>query len=302
MKPKRLGRRCVDHFPDILYPAKGRTGDNVLIGTKTMIPIDGPVRENTGLLGSSCFEIPRVVATDACALKPVDKEARARGLKQKNIINLQTMLGYFVANWILLFVTALLGLAGLGYYPQYGFIVLLVATYAAALFAIFWFVLVEKVSLAFAKLEVRTVTLYDPYYWFHERHWKFCGHPLMTLFHGTPFRNVISWALGVSLGQKVFDDGANLYDKSLISIGSYVNLNAACVVQGHSLEEGVFKSDKVHISAGCSLAAGAFVHYGVHMGENVELGPNAFLMKGEAPPKGSLWQGNPARPVRSRRV
>ena len=32
-----------------------RTGDNVLLGTKVMIPIDGPVRENVGLLGSPCL-------------------------------------------------------------------------------------------------------------------------------------------------------------------------------------------------------------------------------------------------------
>lgn len=46
---------------NIHYPPGGRTGANVLLGTKTMIPIDGPVRENVGLLGSPPFEIPRMV-------------------------------------------------------------------------------------------------------------------------------------------------------------------------------------------------------------------------------------------------
>ena len=41
---------------DIFYPPNGKTGANVLLGTKTMIPIDGEVRENTGLLGSPAFE------------------------------------------------------------------------------------------------------------------------------------------------------------------------------------------------------------------------------------------------------
>ena len=48
----------------VLYPPDGRTGANVLIGTKTLIPIDGPMRENVGLLGSPAFEIPRVVDRD----------------------------------------------------------------------------------------------------------------------------------------------------------------------------------------------------------------------------------------------
>ncbi|HKY86846.1 MAG TPA: Pls/PosA family non-ribosomal peptide synthetase, partial [Pseudorhodoplanes sp.] len=49
---------------DIYYPPNGKTGTNVLLGTKTMIPVDGPVRENVGLLGSPAFEIPRMVDRD----------------------------------------------------------------------------------------------------------------------------------------------------------------------------------------------------------------------------------------------
>ena len=51
----------------ITFPAGGRTGDNVLLGTKVLVPIDGPVRQNTGLLGSPPFEIPRVVKRDTAA-------------------------------------------------------------------------------------------------------------------------------------------------------------------------------------------------------------------------------------------
>ena len=48
----------------IAYPAQGRTGDNCLLATKVMVPIDGPVREGVGLLGSPSFEIPRTVERD----------------------------------------------------------------------------------------------------------------------------------------------------------------------------------------------------------------------------------------------
>ena len=58
----KLGKvRIGDHSylgNNIYYPAAGKTGANCLLGTKVMIPIDGPVRENVGLLGSPCFEIP----------------------------------------------------------------------------------------------------------------------------------------------------------------------------------------------------------------------------------------------------
>src|SRR5207245_9610449 len=44
---------------DVAYPAGGRTGDNCLLATKAMIPLDGKIREGVGLLGSPSFEIPR---------------------------------------------------------------------------------------------------------------------------------------------------------------------------------------------------------------------------------------------------
>src|SRR5437762_1923906 len=49
---------------DVVYPAGGRTGENVLLGTKVMVPLDGKMREGTGLLGAPCFEIPRTVERD----------------------------------------------------------------------------------------------------------------------------------------------------------------------------------------------------------------------------------------------
>jgi len=48
---------------DVTYPAGGRTGDNVLLGTKVMVPLDGKIRE-----GWACwapvFRDPRTVERD----------------------------------------------------------------------------------------------------------------------------------------------------------------------------------------------------------------------------------------------
>ncbi|MGH3900157.1 MAG: Pls/PosA family non-ribosomal peptide synthetase, partial [Pseudonocardiaceae bacterium] len=46
---------------NIAYPSAGRTGDNCLLATKVMVPTDGQVRQDVGLLGSPPFEIPRSV-------------------------------------------------------------------------------------------------------------------------------------------------------------------------------------------------------------------------------------------------
>jgi non-ribosomal peptide synthetase-like protein len=144
-------------------------------------------------------------------------------------------------------------------------------------------------------------TTYDPAFWRVERHWKLSDTPLSYLFVGTPLRNIVWRLLGVRIGRKVFDDGCLLSERTLVEIGDYANLNHASFIQSHSLEEGVFKSDFVHVGAGCALGVGAFVHYGVVMQEGTRLDADSFLMKGEITPPHSHWGGNPARLVSRRR-
>ncbi len=71
---------------NIFYPPDGRTGDNCLLGTKVMVPIDGPVRENVGLLGSPSFEIPRIVNRDKELIANIEEEDRLRRLRRKTSI------------------------------------------------------------------------------------------------------------------------------------------------------------------------------------------------------------------------
>ena len=159
------------------------------------------------------------------------------------------------------------------------------------------FILIERASLGFGKLKPEIATVYDPAFWQVERHWKLSDSPLAVAFAGTPMRNVISRLLGVKVGRKVFDDGCILSERSLVEIGDGANLNEHAIVQAHSLEEGVFKSDFVRIGRDCSVGVGCLVHYGVTMNENTHLDADAFLMKGEITPAGSRWRGNPAKLV-----
>ena len=68
---------------NIFFPADGKTGTDCLLGTKVMIPIDGAVREGVGLLGSPCFEIPRAVERDRNFNTSLDDEARRERLKEE---------------------------------------------------------------------------------------------------------------------------------------------------------------------------------------------------------------------------
>jgi non-ribosomal peptide synthetase-like protein len=280
---------------NLFYPTGARIGTNVLIATKAMVPVAGALRENTGLLGSPSFEIPRASARDTGLIGAIGEAERRALLRRKNRYNIATMLAYLFRDWLLFYSASLFLFVAVLYYPIYGAASLLAYGVAMLLFATALWITAEKFSLGFGRLKARVVSMYDPYFLFHERHWKFCVHPLMTLFAGTPMKNLLTRALGVKIGRKVFDDGAHIYDKTLIEVGDQANLNFACVLQGHSLEEGVFKSDRVKIGAGAAIGCAAFVHYGVTVGRGAVLGPNAFLMKGESVPEGAYWQGNPAR-------
>jgi non-ribosomal peptide synthetase-like protein len=283
---------------NVFFPTGAKVGNNVLIGTKTMVPIDGPVRENTGLLGSPCFEIPRSVTRDTALIGKISEEDRRALLKRKNRYNIATMLGYLLRDWILFFAGSLFLFVAILYYPIYGAASLVAYAIALPVSALSLWILAEKITLRFGRLQARTVSMYDPYFLFHERHWKLCVHPLTMLFNGTPMKNFFTRALGVKVGRKVFDDGANLYDKTLIEIGDQANLNVASVVQCHTLEDGVFKSERVVIGAGSTIGCAAYVLYGANIGKNAVLEPNACLLKGETIPRDEVWHGNPARSAR----
>ena len=150
-------------------------------------------------------------------------------------------------------------------------------------------------SRAFRPLRPRYCSIYDPYFWRHERLWKMPGEAYLHIFNGTPFKNVIWRLLGVRIGRRVFDDGCYLTERTLATIGDDCTLNAGSKIQCHSQEDGTFKSDRITIGAGCTLGVGALVHYGVTMGDGSVLAPDSFLMKGEEIPPRARWGGNPAR-------
>lgn len=283
---------------NIHFPAGAKTGSNCLFGTKTMIPIDGPVRENVGLLGAPAFEIPRANERDRTFDDDLDEASRLQQLAAKNRHNLVTVLLFLASNWMVSFVSLLLTYAGLLYYPLYGVLPIFAAGVGALAFAFLFYPLIERASLLFGRLTPRVVSIYDGYFWFHERHWKLSENPLAGLFNGTPLKNLFSRLQGVKIGKRVFDDGCGFLEKTLITVGDDTNLNAATTIQGHSLEEGVFKSDTVTIAQGCTIGTGAFVHYGVTMGENVLIGLDSFVMKGEILDANTVWLGNPAKPAR----
>jgi non-ribosomal peptide synthetase-like protein len=280
---------------NIAYPAGGRTGDNCLLATKAMIPLDGEIREGMGLLGSPCFEIPRSVERDSRFdhLRSGD-ELRAR-LAAKNRYNLRTMGVFLVARWLHVFIVTVFALAAFDAYGGSLDLMMAALFTASVLVTPVYFVLLERAMRGFRRLQPQYCSIYDRYFWRHERLWKVPGEAYLHMFDGTPFKNLIWRGLGVRIGKRVFDDGCYMTERTLTTVGDDAMLNAGSKIQCHSQEDGTFKSDRSTTGGGCTLGVGAMVHYGVTMGDGSVLAADSFLMKGEEIPPRARWGGNPAR-------
>jgi non-ribosomal peptide synthetase-like protein len=280
----------------IAYPAGGRTGDNCLLATKVMVPLDGELRENVGLLGSPCFEIPRSVERDSRFDHLRDGDELRRRLAAKNRYNLRSMGLFLLVRWLHWFALTVLGFAAVDLHDgqdTVGGLLVGALLVVGLVFTLGYYVLVERLIGRFRPLRPQLCSIYERDFWLHERLWKVPDRHLVLL-NGTPFKNVVWRLLGVRLGRRVFDDGCVITERTLTAIGDDCTLAAHTKVQAHSQEDGTFKSEHIGIGAGCTLQVGALVHYGVAMGDGAVLAPDSFLMKGEEMPPGALWGGNPA--------
>jgi non-ribosomal peptide synthetase-like protein len=283
----------------IVYPAGARVGANCLLATKVMVPIDGPVREGVGLLGSPPFEIPRTVRRDTRFDEFKTGTEFRRRLSQKNRSNLATI-GYFLlSRWLLFYLTVLIvvRVEGLHDPTRPAILTLAAGTMLALVHTIGYVVLLSWISLGFRRLRPLYCSIYDRRFWRHERYWKLNDSAFLGLFNGTPFKPFLLRLLGVRIGRRVFDDGCGMPERTLVQIGDYCTLNEGSVLQSHSLEDGTFKSDRIRLGSGCTIGTGVLVHYAVDMADGGVVTPGAFLMKGSSAPAGTIWSGNPARPV-----
>jgi non-ribosomal peptide synthetase-like protein len=285
----------------IAYPAQGKTGDNCLLATKVMVPLDGPVREGVGLLGAPSFEIPRSVKRDQQLDVDSPDELRHR-LRAKNIHNIISMALFLLAQWIFFFVVTVLYLAAVDLWASLGVLVFALATAGALVVSVACNVLVDWLVRPLQVLRPQGCSIYDRAFWRHERFWKLTTLTYLTPFNGTPLKSVLWRLLGARIGRRVFDDGAAMTERTFTTIGDDCTLNAGTVIQPHSQEDGGFKSDHIVIGAGCTIGVGAWVHYGTTMGDGAVLATDSFLMKGEEMPPNALWGGNPAKTMRERSV
>jgi non-ribosomal peptide synthetase-like protein len=279
---------------NIPYPSQARTGDNTLLATKVMVPVDGDVRENVGLLGSPSFEIPRSVERDRRFDDLRSGAERGRRLAAKNRHNIVTIGLFLLTRWIYVLAMTELAFSAAVLYGDLAMAATAGAVVLVLPFTVAFLAVVERAGARFRPLRPLYCSIYQPEFWRHERYWKMAAVRLPRSLDGTPFKALAWRALGVRMGRRVFDDGAAIVDRSLVTIGDDCILNAGSVVQPHSQEDSAFKSDRITIGSRVTVGVSGHVHYGVTIGDGASLGPHSFLMKGEEMPPDARWAMNPA--------
>ena len=281
---------------EVVYPPQGRTGDNCLLATKVLVPIDGEIRENVGALGSPSFRIPRSVERDSRFAQVAHGDDFPRRLAAKDRYNRATIRWVLLARWFYYFVLTLVMFVAADLYDSMGAWTIALANVLILIFSVFYLAMLERASTGFRGVRPMQTSIYEIDFWRVERFFKFCARVgLHRIFNGTPFKAVLWRLVGVRVGKRLFDDGTTLAEKNIVSIGDDVTLNAASGLQCHSQEDYAYKCDGITVGSGCTVGVGAMVHYGVTMGDGAVLAADSFLMKGEEMPPHAHWGGNPAR-------
>ncbi|MDN5857801.1 MAG: phosphopantetheine-binding protein, partial [Pseudonocardia sp.] len=281
----------------IFYPSRSRVGDDCLLATKVMVPVDGPVRHGIGLLGSPSFPIPR--STDRDDRLGVSPEQRRRGVAAKDRHNLVSIVALLASRLAFVTVSMLLARVALELYPQFGAATIAVLGVVGLLFTFGYFVALDGVVRFLVALRPRGVSIYDRGFWRHERYWKIVADVYIQVLNGTPFKAVLWRALGVKVGRRLFDDGLGMTERSFVTIGDHCSMNERSLIQCHSQENDAFKSDRVVIGSGVTVGVSAFIHYGTRLGDGSVLEADSFLMKGEETESYTRWGGNPAEELGS---
>ena len=229
---------------DVYVPPGARIGENCLLATKVMAPIDGPLRENVGLLGSPAFEIPRAASRDLellgqdrpCRATPSAQAENAPQSRDDGVAARVALVPRLPSRSMsspsLRSASARQASSPWRWRP--------------------WRSASARSRSSFSSSALRSASaasspISRPSMIPRSGASSDIGNcpirPLSGLFPGTPMRNLVSRLLGVRIGRMVFDDGCIVTERTLVEIGDEANLNEASIIQAHSLEEGVYKSD-----------------------------------------------------------
>ncbi|MFW2851362.1 Pls/PosA family non-ribosomal peptide synthetase [Sphingomonas sp. TX0543] len=121
---------------------------------------------------------------------------------------------------------------------------------------------------------------------------------LLEPLRGTPWLPAYLRLMGCRIGRRCYLDTTDLTEHDLVTIGDDVALNDFAGLQTHLFEDRVMKVSGVTVNDRATIGSYAIVLYDAEIGEDAQLGDLSVVMKGEYLPRGTSWEGSPARLAR----
>jgi non-ribosomal peptide synthetase-like protein len=174
------------------------------------------------------------------------------------------------------------------------------ATGLALGLAAFAFVAIVKWTLM-GRYRPTVAPLWSRFVWFTEMvttFYEYLAVPLLLdPLRGTPYLAFFLRILGATVGRRTFIETTDFTEFDLVSIGDDAALNEGCGCQTHLFEDRIMKLGPVAIGARSAIGSGSIVLYDASVGAEAKVGDLSIIMKGEAVPCRTSWEGSPARPA-----
>ncbi|GAA2005660.1 Pls/PosA family non-ribosomal peptide synthetase [Catenulispora subtropica] len=113
---------------------------------------------------------------------------------------------------------------------------------------------------------------------------------------GTAPLNAWHRAMGSKVGRGVWCETYWLPEADLIVLADAATVNRGCVVQTHLFHDRVMSMDTVTLEPGATLGPQGVILPAASIGAQATVGPASLVLRGEAVPSHTRWQGNPIAP------
>lgn len=299
VKPTVVSRRSF--IGNGAYVPDGSTiPENVLIGVMTAVPRNADMKDGDTWLGSPAINLAaREVAQgypEHLTFAPSPWRRLGRGLVEAARIAVPHAVVIAVGYAIVL---DAMPLASEG---RWGAVVLDLAVAGIIFGMVAFFVVALFKWLAVRRYAKTAVPMWTPFVWLSEaatNMYEGLAIPnFLRYLRGTPWLPLAMNLMGSRVAASAWLDTTDITEHDCVTIGEYSELNALCCPQTHLFEDRVMKIDHVVIGRRVTMGARCTVLYSASVGDDVQLGPLTLVMKGEALPARTRWEGTPAAPMR----
>jgi non-ribosomal peptide synthetase-like protein len=288
----RVGKHAFLGNSGITGPGR-RVPKNGLVAVLSAAP--GKAKAGSSWLGSPPVRLRRVAAdTDASrTFAPPPRLRVARALIE-TLRLVPVMVSFGIGVFVLLGVQYLAVHAGVATAAACSGLLLLVAGAAACCIA------AAAKWLVVGRIRVSEHPLWSPFVWRNELSDAFVETVAAPWFAnaatGTPVLTLWLRLLGAHIGRGVWCETYWLPEADLVTLADGASVQRGCVVQTHLFHDRVMAIDTVELDAGATLGPHCVALPAARIGTSATVGPASLVMRGDAVPAHTRWQGNPIAP------